>query len=43
MIPGVVYKSPGIYVTAEENAGKPQTRISLMKVVPPFIASNGVP
>ena len=24
MIPGVVHRSPGIYLTAEENPGKPQ-------------------
>jgi hypothetical protein len=35
---GAVHKSPGIYLSAEENPGKPQLGDRLMKV----IASNGV-
>ena len=31
MIPGAVYRSPGIYLTAEENSRKPQLKDRLMK------------
>ena len=31
MIPGAVHRSPGIYLTAEENLGKPQLGDYLMK------------
>ena len=31
MIPGAVHRSPGIYLTAEENPEKPQLRDRLMK------------
>ena len=43
VIPVIVRRSPGIYLTAEENTGKPHLRESLMKAVRPFIALNGVP
>ena len=36
-------RSSGIYLTAEENSGKPQLGDHLMKAVHPVIASNGVP
>ena len=42
MIPGAVHRSPGIYHTAEENAGKPQLGDHLMKAVIPAIASNAL-
>ena len=43
MIPGAVHRSPGIYLTTEENFGEPQLRDSLMKTIGPVIASSGVP
>ena len=39
IIPGAVYRSPGIYLAAEENPA----RIPSMKAVRLVIASNGVP
>ena len=41
-IPGPVHRSPGIYLRAEENPGKPQLGDRLMKTVRTVI-SNGVP
>ena len=41
--PGAGHKSPGIYLTAEENPGKPQLRDHLMRALRPVIASNGIP
>ena len=41
--PGVVYRSPGIFLTAEENLGKSQLGDGLMKSMRPVIASNGIP
>ena len=35
-------RSPGIYLTAEENPGKPRLGDSLLKAVQPVIGSNGV-
>ena len=43
MIPGVVLRSPGICLTAEENPGKPQVGDRLNKAVRPVITSNGIP
>ena len=43
MIPGAVDRSLGIYLTAEENPGKPQLGDRLMKAVRPVIDSNGGP
>ena len=43
MNPGAVHRSPGIYLMAEENPGKPQVGDCLMKVVRPVIASNAFP
>ena len=43
MIPEVVNRYPGICSTAEKNTGKPHLEDRLMKVMRPFIASNGVP
>ena len=42
IIPGVVYRSPGIYLRAEENPGKPRLGDRLTNAVRPVIASNGV-
>jgi hypothetical protein len=39
---GAVRSSPGIYLTTEENSGKPQLGESLMKAVRQVIASNEV-
>ena len=39
---GAVHRSPGIYLTATENPGKPQLGDRLVKVVRPVITSNGV-
>ena len=36
-------RSPGIYLTTEENPGNPQLGIHLVKPVRPVIASNGIP
>ena len=38
-----MHKSPGIYLTTEENPGKLQLENRLMKTVSPIIASNEVP
>ena len=43
MISWAVHRYPGIYLTAEENSGKPQLGDHLMKALPLAIASNGVP
>ena len=44
MILGAVHRSPGIFLTAEENPRKPQLGDSLMKALfRPLIASNGIP
>ena len=43
MKPGDVHRSPGIYLTAEENPGKPQLGDNQMKAAQPVIASNGTP
>ena len=40
MKPGAVHRS-GIYLTADENTGKPQLGDRLMKAVRPVIISNG--
>ena len=40
MIPGAVHRSPGIYLTAEENPGQPQLGDRLMKNVRQVITSN---
>ena len=42
MIPGTVHRFPGIYLTAEENPGKPQFGDRLMKAVRLVIASKEV-
>ena len=42
MIPGAVHRFPGIYLTAEENPGKPQFGDRLMKAVRLVIASKEV-
>ena len=39
---GAVHRFPGIYLTTEENPGKPQLGDGLMKAVRVVIASNGV-
>jgi hypothetical protein len=39
---GTAHRSPGIYLTAEENPGKPQLEDHLMKSVQPVIVSNKV-
>jgi hypothetical protein len=39
MIPGAVHKSPGVYLIAEENSGKPQLGGPPMKAVRSVIAS----
>ena len=41
MIPGAVHRSPGIYLTAKENAQKTSARRPSMKAVRPVVASNG--
>ena len=41
MILGTVYRSPGIYLTAEENLGKHQQEDRLMRAVRPVIVSKG--
>ena len=41
MIPGVVHRSPGICLTAEENSGKPQLGDRRMKGL--YDQSNRVP
>ena len=33
MIPGTIHRSPGIYLSVEENCGKPQLGDRLMKAV----------
>ena len=38
-----MHRSPGIYLRAEENPGKPDLGDCLMKSVRPVIASNEVP
>ena len=43
IIPGAVYRSPGICLTVEKIPGKPQLGDHLMKAVRPVIASKGVP
>ena len=43
MIPEAVHRSPGIYLTTEENPEKPQLGNRLMKAVQPVIATNEVP
>ena len=43
MRPGTVHRSPGSYLAAEEDPGKPQLGGDLMKVMRPDIASNGGP
>ena len=43
MIPGAVHTSPGIYLKAEGNPGKPQLGDKSMKAMRPFIYSNGIP
>ena len=43
IIPGAVHRSPGIYLTTEENSGKPQLGDSLRKAMRSVIVSNGVP
>ena len=40
MTPGAVHRSPGIYLMAEVNPGKPQLKVYLMKAVQLVIASN---
>ena len=40
MILGTVYRSPGIYLTAEENLGKPQLRDGMMKAIANSIIST---
>ena len=41
--PGAMHRSHDIYLTAEENPGKPQLGESLTKAVRPVIASKLVP
>ena len=41
MIPGTVHRSPGIYLTTEENPAKPQLVERMMKAIRPVITSNG--
>ena len=41
--PGAVHRSPGIYLTAEDNPGKLPTIDHIMKAVRSVIASNVVP
>ena len=41
--PGPVHRSPGIYLTAEENPEIIQLGDRLMKTMRPATASNGVP
>ena len=43
LIPEVVHRSPVIFLTTEENPGKPQLEDRLMKAVRPVIGSNVVP
>ena len=43
MIPGAVHRSPGIYLSAEENPGNPQLGDQLMKTLRSVIASIGGP
>ena len=43
IIPEAVYRSSGIYFTAEESPGKPQLVDRLLKPVRPVNATNGVP
>ena len=38
-----MHRCPGVYLTAEENIGKPQLGDRLMKAVRPVITSNGIP
>ena len=40
---GLVYRTPGIWLTGEENIGKPQLGDRLMKTVRSVIASIGAP
>ena len=42
MIPGVVHRSPSIYLRVEENPRETSVRRSSMKAVRPVIASNRV-
>ena len=42
MIPGILYRFPGICLTAEENSGKPQPGDRPMKYVRSVIASNEI-
>ena len=42
MISGTLNRYPGIYLTAEENLGKPQLGELLMEAVQIVIASNGI-
>ena len=42
MILGAVHRSPGIYLSAEENPGNPQVGDHLMKAVLSVISSDGV-
>ena len=43
MIPGVVPRSPDIYLTAQGKSGKPLLGDRLMKAAQSVIDSNGVP
>ena len=42
LISGTVRRSPGFYITAEENPGKPQLGDFMMTVVPD-VTPNGIP
>ena len=42
MIPGAMHRSPGSYLTAEENPWKTSAMRPSMKAVRPVITSNGV-
>ena len=43
IILGIVHRPPGIYLTTEENPGKPQLGDRLMNAVKPVTVSNEVP
>ena len=43
VMPGTVNWSPGIYLMGLDISGKSQKGDSLMKIVRPFIALNGIP